>query len=160
MVDAVAGAVIVTLLIVVATAAPRVGVTSVGLVSNTFRPVPVLVLSADKRLAELNELVPNTVAFPVEVIAPVRFALVVTLPAVSPEAVPVILVPTKAVGVPSAGVTNVGLVARTITPVPVGSLIFPTSSALVAVLKSDILKLYVAPKAIRPPLIVIFGFSS
>ena len=59
-----------------------------------------------------------------------------------------------------AGAESVGPVARTITPVPVGSLIFPVSSELVAEPKSDNLKLYVAPKAIRPPLIVIFGFSS
>ena len=44
-----------------------------------------------------------------------------TLPAVSPDAVPVMFVPTKAEGVPSAGVTNVGLVANTAAPVPVSS---------------------------------------
>ena len=58
-------------------------------------------------------------AFPTEVTAPVKLALVVTLPAVSPDAVPVIFVPTRADGVPSAGVTSVGLVARTLLPVPV-----------------------------------------
>lgn len=40
-------------------------------------------------------------------------------PAIRPVAVPVIFVPTSAVGVPSAGVTNVGDVARTTGPVPV-----------------------------------------
>ena len=39
----------------------------------------------------------------------------------SPEAVPVILVPTRAVGVPNAGVTKVGEVANTALPVPVSS---------------------------------------
>ena len=38
---------------------------------------------------------------------------------VSPVAVPVALVATRADGVPSAGVTNVGLVALAIPPVPV-----------------------------------------
>ena len=37
----------------------------------------------------------------------------------SPEAVPVMLVPTKAEGVPRLGVTNVGEVARTTFPEPV-----------------------------------------
>ena len=42
------------------------------------------------------------VVFPTEVTSPARLALVVTLPAVKPEAVPVIFVPTKAMGVPRA----------------------------------------------------------
>ena len=44
----------------------------------------------------------SVVAFPTEVTSPVRLALVVTLPAVKPEAVPVMFVPTNAEGVPSA----------------------------------------------------------
>jgi hypothetical protein len=40
------------------------------------------------------------VAFPTEVIAPVKLALVVTLPAVNPDAVPVMFVATKEAGVP------------------------------------------------------------
>lgn len=58
-------------------------------------------------------------AFPTEVIGPVKLALVVTFPAVKPDAVPVMLVPTSALGVPNAGVTNVGLVLKTTFPVPV-----------------------------------------
>ena len=50
-------------------------------------------------------------ALPTEVTSPVRFALVVTLPAVSPEAVPVMLVPTSVDGVPRFGVVSVGEVA-------------------------------------------------
>jgi len=61
----------------------------------------------------------RVVALPTEVTSPVRLALVVTLPAVSPDAVPVIFVPTSAEGVPSAGVTSVGEVLRTTLPVPV-----------------------------------------
>jgi hypothetical protein len=98
---------------------PRMGVTKVGEVANTADPVPVSSVKAPKRFAELNE--PKDVALPTEVTAPVKLALVVTLPAVRPEAVPVMFVPTKADGVPKAGVTNVGLVAKTKEPVPVSS---------------------------------------
>lgn len=62
------------------------------------------------------------VALPLEVIGPVRFALVVTVPAVNPAAVPVMFVPTSALGVPRAGVTRVGLVLITTFPVPVMAL--------------------------------------
>lgn len=48
-------------------------------------------------------------------------AFVVTLPAVKPDAVPVMLVPTRAEGVPKAGVTKVGEVANTNEPEPVSS---------------------------------------
>jgi hypothetical protein len=98
---------------------PRMGVTNVGEVANTAEPVPVSSVKAPKRLAELND--PREVALPTEVTAPVKLAFVVTLPAVRPDAVPVIFVPTKADGVPNAGVTNVGLVAKTKDPVPVSS---------------------------------------
>jgi len=64
----VAGAVIVILFTVVAVAAPIVGVTKVGLVSTT-NLVPVPVCEA------------MLVAFPTEVIGPVRFAFVVTVAA-------------------------------------------------------------------------------
>jgi hypothetical protein len=40
-------------------------------------------------------------------------------PIESPDAVPVILVPTKALGVPNAGVVKVGEVLRTTEPEPV-----------------------------------------
>ena len=53
--------------------------------------------------------------------APVKLALVVTVPAVRPAAVPVMFVPTNALGVPRAGVTSVGDVANTSEPVPVSS---------------------------------------
>ena len=109
-VEEVAGAVSVTLLIVVAEATPRVGVTRVGLtlMANMF-PVPV----CD----------PMLVAFPTEVIGPVRFALVVTFAAsvafvafVAVLALPV-RAPTKvgAVTVPEASI-----VAADRDPVKVG----------------------------------------
>ena len=48
-------------------------------------------------------------------------------------AVPVMFVPTRAVGVPSAGVTSVGEVANTKAPVPVSSVTAAASCAEVAV---------------------------
>jgi len=96
---------------------PNAGVTSVGLVAKTTDPVPVSSVRAILRLVELND--PSDVALPTLVTAPVRFALVVTLPAVKPAAVPVMFVPTKADGVPSAGVTRVGDVDKTTLPEPV-----------------------------------------
>jgi len=58
---------------------PSAGVTSVGLVAKTFAPVPVSSVSAVASCADVNE--PRLVALPVEVTAPVRFALVVTVAA-------------------------------------------------------------------------------
>jgi len=108
---------------------PRAGVTRVGLVANTFAPDPVSLVSAAANCAEVNE--PRLVALPVEVTAPVRFALVVTVealvavaafpPIFNAVAVPVTFVITPEAGVPKAGVTNVGLVANTAAPVPVSS---------------------------------------
>ncbi len=54
--------------------------------------------------------------FTVRAVVSVAF---VTDPAVNPAAVPVMFVPTKAVGVPRAGVTSVGEVAKTTEPEPV-----------------------------------------
>jgi len=96
---------------------PSAGVTSVGLVANTAAPVPVSSVKAADKLADVND--PSTVAFPVDVIAPVRFALVVTFPAVRPAAVPVMFVPTSAEGVPRFGVTSVGEFDNTTLVVPV-----------------------------------------
>ena len=98
---------------------PSAGVTRVGELAKTFAPVPVSSVNAAARFADVK--LPRDVAFPTEVIAPVKLAFVVTLPAVKPEAVPVILVPIKAEGVPSAGVTSVGELANTAEPVPVSS---------------------------------------
>src|SRR3990167_3865343 len=62
---------------------------------------------------------PNEVVLPTLVTTPLRLALVVTVPAVKFAAVPDMLVPTSADGVPSAGVTRVAEVERTTSPVPV-----------------------------------------
>jgi hypothetical protein len=58
------------------------------------------------------------VALPTLVTSPVRFAFVVTLPAVSPAAVPVMFVPIKAVGVPSAGAIMVLLLSVSVVERP------------------------------------------
>ena len=57
---------------------PRAGVTKVGEVAKTAEPLPVSSVKADARFAEVND--PNEVAFPTEVTAPVRLALVASLP--------------------------------------------------------------------------------
>jgi len=97
-VDPVAGAVNVTLLIVVALATPRVGVTNVGLVVNATVLLPLSSVRADARLA--LEGVAKNVATPVP----------------SPETPveigrPVQLVSVPDAGVPRAGVVSVGLVS-------------------------------------------------
>jgi hypothetical protein len=111
----VAGAVIVTLLIVVASATPNTGVTRVGDVANTLTPVPVLSVSADAKLAD--EGVPKKVATPVaKPDTPVEIGK------------PVQLVRVPEDGVPNAGVTSDGEVANTKAPLPVSSEITPASS--------------------------------
>lgn len=105
---------------------PRTGVTSVGVLAKTFAPLPVSSVKAAAKLADVNE--PKEVALPVEVTAPVRLAFVVTLPAVRPEAVPVMFVPTRVEGVPRLGVTRMGLLAKTFAPLPVSSVKAPAKS--------------------------------
>ncbi len=104
----------------------------VGLILKTALPVPVSSVSAVMRFDDVNE--PSDAALPTEVTIPVRLAFVVTLPAVSPDAVPVRLVATPDDGVPSAPlkVTNApaeptftpSAVATPVpspeTPVPIG----------------------------------------
>jgi hypothetical protein len=96
---------------------PSNGVTNVGLVANTAEPVPVSLVSAVSNCREVND--PSEAALPTEVTMPVKLALVVTLEAVKAVAVPVMFVPTKAEGVPRAGVTRVGLFDKTTATVPV-----------------------------------------
>ena len=61
--------------ILVALAAPNTGVTKVGLVANTLAPEPVSSVSAADRLADVKE--PNDVVVLLDVIAPVRFGILV-----------------------------------------------------------------------------------
>lgn len=108
------GAVIVTLLMVVAVAAPRIGAIKVGPLLNTRD--------------ELPEPVEPEVVKPVMLLKAVWLAVPVPMPPLATGSTPVTpvvsgkpvaLVSTNAVGVPSAGVTNVGLVARTTLPEPI-----------------------------------------
>ena len=86
-------------------------VADMGEVAKTAPPEPVSFVNAVAICALVND--PRTVSFPTEDTCPVRSALVVTVPAVNPAAVPVRFVATPEVGVPNTGVTNVGEVART-----------------------------------------------
>jgi len=85
---------------------PRSGVTSVGLVANTSAPEPVSSVTAEARLA--LDGVARNVATPVP--RPDTPVLIGS---------PVQLVRVPEDGVPSTGVTSVGLVASTIEPEPV-----------------------------------------
>ena len=119
----VAGAVIATLLTLVALATPIVGVTRVGLVANTRLPEPVSSVTALIRLA--LEGVAKNVPTPVPRLAipligrPVQFVSV-------PDA-----------GVPRTGVTSVGLVANTNAPEPVSSVTAAARLALLGVARKD-----------------------
>jgi hypothetical protein len=111
---------------------PRAGVTKVGEVAKTKEPEPVSSVTADARFAELGvarkvaTFAPSPLT-PVEIGKPVAFVKV-------PEE-----------GVPSAGVTSVGEVARTLLPVPV--LVTLTTFLLASNAK--------AVEAVRPDRVVV-----
>src|SRR6266852_1197848 len=90
----------------VAVAAPKIGVTNVGVVAKTLTPVPVLSVRAEERLAE-DGVARNVATFVPRPETPV------------PIGRPVQLVNVPELGVPSIGVTKVGEVAKTALPVPV-----------------------------------------
>jgi hypothetical protein len=98
---------------------PRAGVTNVGLLANTKAPVPVSSDTAAARLAELG--VPKKVATPapklVIPVPPLATGKVPVTPVVKGN--PVAFVKVADDGVPRAGVTSVGLLDRTLFPVPV-----------------------------------------
>lgn len=96
---------------------PSAGVTNVGDVAKTADPVPVSSVMADLRFA--LDGVAKAVATPVP--NPETPVLIGS---------PVQLVKTPLDGVPSAGVTNVGDVAKTADPVPVSSVIADLRFAL------------------------------
>lgn len=99
-------AVPVTLVITPDAGVPSAGVTSVGEVANTAAPLPVSSVIAAAKLADVE--VPRNVATPVaNPDTPVLMGK------------PVAFVSVPLVGVPSTGVTRVGLVALTTEPVPV-----------------------------------------
>jgi hypothetical protein len=108
----VAGAVKVTLLIVVAEATPKTGVTRVGEVANTLTPVPVLSVSAEAKLEDEGVIRNAVTPTPVPVTLPTGILQLVR----SPED-----------GVPKAGVTRTGDVANTKAPLPVSSDMTPAN---------------------------------
>jgi hypothetical protein len=99
-----AGAVNATLLILVAEATPKTGVTRVGDVANTLTPVPVLSVSAVAKFADEGVIRNAVTPAPVPVTFPTGILQLVRVPED---------------GVPKTGVTRVGDVANTLTPVPV-----------------------------------------
>ena len=97
---------------------------NVGEVPKTARPDPVSFVRADDKFAEENE--PSELAFPTEVIAPVRFAFVVTvaaLPVMLPE---IGFVTVKFVSVPTDVRDELKIFDASVAPVNV-----PASAAIV-----------------------------
>lgn len=105
---------------------PSAGVTRVGLLANTKEPEPVSSVTAAARFAD--EGVPKKVATPapklVMPVPPLATGNVPVTPVLNGK--PVALVKVALEGVPSAGVTKVGLVANTREPEPVS---FVTAAA-------------------------------
>ena len=98
------------------------GAITTAVVMLVVKPLAFMVITG---IAVLDPVVPavatvaSVVAFPTDVTSPVKLAFVVTVPAVSPAAVPVMFVPSKKLGVPRFGVTSVGLLDSTTFVVPV-----------------------------------------
>jgi hypothetical protein len=114
----VAGAVIATLLTLVAVATPSVGVTSVGLVANTKEPDPVSSVTAAARLAD--DGVPKKVRIPaaVDVVlgaTPAPPPITIALAANAPELAQV--VPLEKYGIPPdvPAIVNAGVVVAVAT---------------------------------------------
>ena len=124
-----------------------------GVVKKVATPVPKpdTPVAIGKPVALVKVADVGVPRMPTEVTAPVRLAFVVTFPAVKPAAVPVMFVPTSALGVPRAGVTSVGLVANTNDPEPVSSV------TAVAKLADDGVAKKVATPVPRPLTPVLIG---
>ena len=105
---------------------PRTGVTSVGLVLKTTLPEPVLVVTPVPPLA--------TGSVPVTPVVKGR---------------PVTLVITPEAGVPSAGVTSVGLVLRTLFPEPV-DVVTPVPPLATASVPATVTTPVVAVEGVKP----------
>ena len=111
---------------------PSAGVTNVGLLAKTNAPVPVSSVTAEAKLAE-DGVAKN-----------------VATPEPKPEMPvdtgrPVALVRVAEDGVPKAGVTSIGLVARTLFPVPV----FVTLTTFLLASRAN------AVEAVRPDRVVV-----
>ena len=98
------------------------GAMTAAVVVLVVKPLALIVMTGIAVLEPVEPAeatVASVVALPTDVTSPVKLALVVTVPAVSPEAVPVMFVPSKKLGVPRSGVTSVGLLDSTTFVVPV-----------------------------------------
>lgn len=98
------------------------GAMTAAVVMLVVKPLALMVMTGIAVLEPVEPAeatVASVVAFPTDVTSPVKLAFVVTFPAVSPEAVPVMFVPSKKLGVPRFGVTSVGLLDSTTFVVPV-----------------------------------------
>ena len=113
-VAAVAGAVKATLLILVAVATPKTGVTRVGVLANTLDPVPVSSVRAAAKLAD-EGVAKNVATLAAKPETPVEIGR------------PVQLVRVPEPGVPNVGVMKVGVLLNTKSPVPVSSDITPAN---------------------------------
>ena len=100
----------------------------VGTPEATVCQVAVVELVATNACPLLGAVAAETETVVVALLMP---SAAVAWPAVRLAAVPVMFVPTNDDGVPSAGVTSVGLVANTAEPVPVSSLSAARRAALV-----------------------------
>ncbi len=110
----VAGAVNATLLILVAVATPKVGVVKLGDVAKTNAPEPVSSVTAEAKLED-DGVAKNVATLAAKPETPVEIGKPVQLVSVPDE------------GVPNAGVTSVGDVAKTKAPEPVSSEITPAN---------------------------------
>ena len=98
------------------------GAMTAAVVMLVVKPLALMVMTGIAVLEPVEPAeatVASVVALPTDVTSPVKLAFVVTFPAVSPEAVPVMFVPSKKLGVPRSGVTSVGLLDSTTFVVPV-----------------------------------------
>ena len=121
---------------------PSAGVTNVGEVANTSAPAPVSSVTAARRFAELG--VPRKVATPVP--RPETPVLIGS---------PVQLVNVPLDGVPKTGVTNVGLVERTLLPEPVfvtlTMFLLASSARAVDAVRPDRVAVLDAESVVNPP---------
>ena len=125
------------------------GAITAAVVMLVVKPLALIVMTG---IAVLDPVEPaeatvaSVVALPTDVTSPVKLAFVVTVPAVSPAAVPVMFVPSKKLGVPRSGVTSVGLLDSTtfVVPVDVVTPVPPLATANV-------------PATVTAPVVVVDG---
>ena len=116
--------------ILVALAAPNTGVTNVGLVANTAEPEPVSSVNAVAKSEELKE--PNDVVVLLDVIAPVRFGILVVevaVPVNAPTNVVAVTIPEALIFLTTAKSFSVNWTLPAASLVPVGNWVEPIPTA-------------------------------